>query len=165
VESNNLIKIKEGKMKRIVFAVSLVVLVFGVPALAQTQTESVEQDLINLENDWVGAVDKRDAASIDMLRDRIIADEFIMMFDGSVLTKAQYFEYVKTIKEEILSFAGDEWQVRVYGDAAVVMGRATMKTRSAGKETTNQWRFTDTWVMRAGRWQCVAAHNSTIAQE
>jgi ketosteroid isomerase-like protein len=165
VESNNFIKIKEGTMNRIVFAVSLVALVFGVPALAQTQTESVEQDLINLENEWVGVVVKRDAASIDMLRDRIVADEFIMMFDGFVFTKAQYFEYVKTIKEEILSFVGDEWQVRVYGDAAVVMGRGTMKTRLAGKETTNQWRFTDTWVKRAGRWQCVAAHNSTIAQK
>jgi ketosteroid isomerase-like protein len=156
-------------MKRIAFAVSLVVLVFGIAALAQTQAQpksgSVEQELIKLENEWGEAIVKRDAASIDMLRDRIIADEFIMMFDGSVFTKAQYFEYVKSIIEEILSFVLDEWKVLVYGDAAVVMARGTMKTRLAGKETTNQWRFTDTWVKRAGRWQCVAAHNSTIAQK
>ena len=152
-------------MNRIVFAVSLVVLVFGVAVLAQTQTESAEQELIKLENEWGEAIVKRDAASIDMLRDRLMADEFVMMYDGSVFTKAQYFEYAKSIKEEILSFVMDEWDVRIYGDAAVVMARGTMKTRLAGKETTNQWRFTDTWVKRAGRWQCVAGHNSTIAQK
>jgi len=152
-------------MKRIVLAAGLVILVFGLAILAQTQTESVEQKLIKQENEWGDALVKRDAASIDMLRNRLIADEFIMMFDGSVFTRAQYFEYVETIKEEILSFVMDEWTVRVYGDAAVVMGRGTMKMRLAGKETTNQWRFTDTWIKRAGRWQCVAGHNSTITQK
>jgi len=152
-------------MKRIAFAIGLVVLLLGIGILAQTQTGSVEQELIKLENEWGEAIVKRDAASIDMLRDRLMADEFIMMYDGSVFTKAQYFEYAKSIKEEILSFEMDEWKVRVYGDAAVVMGRGTMKMRLAGKETTNQWRFTDTWVKRAGRWQCVAGHNSTIPQK
>jgi ketosteroid isomerase-like protein len=152
-------------MKRIVLAAGLVILVFGMAILAQTQTERVEQELIKLENEWGEAVVKRDTASIDILKDRLCADEFIMMFDGSIFTKAQYLEYVETIKEEILSFVMDEWKVCVYGDAAVVMARSTMKMRSAGKETTNQWRFTDTWIKRAGRWQCVAAHNSTITQK
>ena len=152
-------------MKRIVLVAGLVILVFGLAILAKTQTESVEQKLIKLENEWGDAVVKRDAASIDMLRNKFITDEFIMMFDGSIFTKAQYFEYVETIKEEILSFVMDEWQVRVYGDAAVVMGRGMMKMRLAGKETTNQWRFTDTWIKSAGRWQCVAGHDSTIVQK
>ena len=152
-------------MHRVVFAVSLVVLVFGVAVPAQTQTESVEQGLINLEKEWGQALVKRDTASIDMIRDRLMADEFIGMNDGFVFTKAQYFEIVKSIKEEILSFEMDEWNVRVYGDAAVVMARGTMKMQLAGKETTIQWRFTDTWIKRDGRWQCVAAHNSTIAQK
>ena len=152
-------------MNRIVFAVSLIVLVFGVAVPAQTQTESVEQGLINLEKEWGQALVKRDTASIDMIRDRLMADEFIGMNDGFVFTKAQYFEIVKSIKEEILSFEMDEWNVRVYGDAAVVMARGTMKMQLAGQETTIQWRFTDTWIKRDGRWQCVAAHNSTIAQK
>lgn len=148
-------------MKHIAIAVCVVGLLFGGIILAQTQTESVEQELIKLENEWGEAIVKRDAASIDML----MADEFIVIYDGSVFTKAQYFELVKSMKEEILSFVMDEWQVRVYGDAGVVMARSTMKTRLAGQETTNQLRFTDIWVKRDGRWKCVAAHNSTIAQK
>jgi ketosteroid isomerase-like protein len=150
-------------MKRIGFAFCVAVLVFGVAILAKTQTESVEQELIKLENEWVEAVVKRDTASLD----RIIADDYIGINDGSVFapTKAQYIEYVKSIKEEILPVVIEEWKVCVYGDAAVVMARVTMKMRLAGKETTYQSRFTDTWVKRAGRWQCVAGHNSTIAQK
>jgi hypothetical protein len=45
------------------------------------------------------------------------------------------------------------------------MARNTYKMRLEGKETTGQIRFTDTWIKRDGRWQCVAAHNSTIAQK
>lgn len=148
-------------MKRIAFAVSLAVLVFGVAVLAQTQTESVEQELIKLENEWGEAIVKGDEALID----RIIADEYIGISDGSVFTRAQYFEYVKSIKEEIVSFEMDEWNVHVYGDAAVVMARVTLKMRSAGKETTNQSRITETFIKRDGRWQCVAGHYSTIAQK
>jgi ketosteroid isomerase-like protein len=148
-------------MKRIAFAVCVVILVFGVGILTKAQSQSVEQELIKLENEWGEAIVKRDAASID----KLMVDEFIAIYDGSVFTKAQYFEFVKSMKEEILSFAMDEWQVRVYGDAGVVMARSTTKTRLAGKETTNQLRFTDIWVKRDGHWKCVAAHNSSIAQK
>jgi ketosteroid isomerase-like protein len=150
-------------MKHISIAVSVAVLVFGVAILAQTQTASVEQELIKLENEWGEAIVKRDMASID----RIMVDDYMGIYDGSVFasTKAQYMESLKSSKEEMLSAVIDDWKVRVYGDAAVVIARVTMKMQSAGKEMTSQSRFTDTWVTRAGRWQCVAGHNSTIAQK
>jgi len=154
-------------MKRIAFAVCMVVLVLAITTLAQLKVTpksgGVEQELIKLENEWGEALVKRDTASFD----RILADDYIGINDGSVFapTKAQYIEYVKSSKEEIISIVIDEWKVRVYGDAAVVMGSITMKMQSAGKEMTYQSRFTDTWVKRAGRWQCVAGHNSTIAQK
>jgi ketosteroid isomerase-like protein len=151
-------------MKRIAIAVSIVGLIFGVAILAQTQTQGVEQELIKLENECMEAVVKHDQASIEKL-DRMLADEFVMTFDGSNFTKAQLFEFIKTREDEILSYEIDEWKVGVYGDAAVVMARNTLKMRSAGKETTSQNRFTDTWVKRDGRWQCVTAHNSTVPQK
>jgi ketosteroid isomerase-like protein len=144
--------------------VSVAGLVFGVAILAKTQTGSVEQELIKLEYEWLEAIVKHDIASIEKL-DRMLADEFIMTSDGSISTKAQYIEFAKSHKEEFLSFVMDEWKVRVYGDAAVVMARSTYKMRLAGKETTYQNRFTDTWIKRDGRWQCVAEHGSTIAQK
>ena len=59
-------------MKRIVFAVGLVVLVFGVAILAQTQTGSVEKELLKLEQEWSAALVKSDLAFLD----KIEADDF-----------------------------------------------------------------------------------------
>jgi ketosteroid isomerase-like protein len=146
-------------MKNIAFAVCVAVLVFGVTILAQTQTESVEQELIRLENEWAAAAVEHDATTID----KIVADDFIdTTSNGTVLTKAQMLEYIKSHKEEVISFVTDEWKVRVYGDAAVVNARNTIKIQFEGKEATKQERFTDTWIKRDGRWKCVAGHYSTI---
>jgi hypothetical protein len=64
-------------MKRIAFAVCVVVLVLAVAAWAQTpaqpKSESVQQELINLENQWVDAVVKLDFAFLD----RVLADDFM----------------------------------------------------------------------------------------
>ena len=64
-------------MKRIAFAVCVVVLVLAVAAWAQTpaqpKSESVQQELINLEYQWVDAVVKLDFAFLD----RVLADDFM----------------------------------------------------------------------------------------
>ena len=102
-------------MKRIAIAVCVVVLVLAVAAWAQTPAQptsgSVEQELIKMETAWGDAWAKRDAASID----RMLADDFMSTgSDGSVMTKAQNLETVKSHKEEISSSVSDEWKVRVY---------------------------------------------------
>ncbi len=153
-------------MKRIAFAVSVVVLVFAVAVLAQTQAEptsgSVEQELIKLENSWNDAIVKHDWAFLD----QILADDYTFTEpDGSVVTKAQFLAGMKS-GERVISFAvADELKVRVYGDAAVVMGCNTEKGQNKGKDTSGQYQWTDTWVKLAGCWQCVAGHGSRITQK
>jgi ketosteroid isomerase-like protein len=149
-------------MKRIAFAVCVVVLVFGVVILAKTQAGSVEQELIKLENEWGDALIKHDPAPID----KMLADDFIgTTSEGTIYTKAQLLEGVKSSKEDIISMVDDEVKVHVYGDAAVMSARNTIKMRVEGKETIFLDRYTDTWVKRDGRWKCVAGHNSTIPQK
>ncbi len=128
-------------MKRIAFAVGLVVLVFGVAILAQTQTASVEQELIK-------------------------ADDFINTdSDGVVKTKAQTMSSLKSGEEVVTSAVNDDFRVRVYGDAAVVTFHFASKSQTKGKDTSVQERITDTFIKLAGRWQVVAEHVSKIAQK
>jgi len=85
LSSNDLIQIKEGKMKRFAFTVGLVVLAFGVSSYAQTKNESVEQELIKLENELNDAWINRDVAPFD----QILADGYMFTDEeGNVLTKA-----------------------------------------------------------------------------
>jgi ketosteroid isomerase-like protein len=147
-------------MKRMAFAVGLVVLVFGVPILAQTET--VEQELIKLENAWADAWIRSDVA----FHDRIMADDYTWTSPwGEVFTKARNLALVKSGDDVITSWVLAEMKVRIYGDAAVVSGCDTIKETYKGEDITSQNRWTHTWVKRSGRWQCVAGHSSEIAQK
>ena len=153
-------------MKRITIAASVVVLILAVAVqaqtLAQTKNGGVEQELIKLENDWADAWIKRDIAFFD----RIMADDYTWTSPwGEVLTKAHNLALVKSGEDVIKSWVLADIEVRVYGDAAVVSGRDTIKETYKGEDVSSQNRWTHTWVKRAGRWQCVAAHSSEIAQE
>jgi ketosteroid isomerase-like protein len=146
-------------MKRIAFAVGLVVLAFGVTILAQTQTGSVEQELIKLENEWADAWVKSDVAFFD----RIMADDYMWTApEGYVNSKADILAIAKSgvITSRVLA----DMKVRVYGDAAVVSGRDTTK-ETYKREYVSSHRWTHFWVKIAGRWQCVAGHSSKIAQK
>jgi len=149
-------------MKRIAIAVSVVGLVFGGVILAQTQTQSVEQELIKLENEANDAWVRRDIVPFD----RILADDYTGTDEeGNVMTKAQELANIKSGAYLSTSAVKDDIKVRVYGDAAVVTGRSTYKGQYKGKEYTSKYRWTDTWVRdNLGRWKCVAFHDSNIAR-
>jgi ketosteroid isomerase-like protein len=128
-------------MKRIAIAVSVAVLVFGVAILAKTQTQSVEQELINLENEWADALVKHDWVFID----RILADDYVTTDpEGNVSTKAQEIAFLKSRESALTPCVHHEMKVRVYGDAAVVTGRSTINETYKGKDFSGNYRWTDT---------------------
>jgi len=123
---------------------------------------SAEQELIKLENEWADAWVKGDVA----FQERIVPDDYTWTSPwGGVSTKADNLALVKSGQDVVFSWVLDDMKVRVYGDAAVVTGRATIKETYKGEDVSGQERWTHTWVKLSGRWQCVAAHSSEIAQK
>ena len=100
-------------MKRIVLAAGLVILVFGLAILAQTQTESVEQKLIKLENERAEAVVKRDAAVV-MGRGTLEADRVYV--NGTIYTVDKAFSKASAmaVKDGRFIFVGDEAGAKAY---------------------------------------------------
>jgi ketosteroid isomerase-like protein len=149
-------------MKSTAIAISVIVLVLTVSASAQPKSESVEQELIELENEWADAWIKSDVA----FHDRIMADDYTWTSPwGEVFTKSRNLVLVKSGDAVITSWVLAEMKVRIYGDAAVVSGCDTIKETYKGEDISSQNRWTHTWVKRSGRWQCVAGHSSEIAQK
>jgi len=153
-------------MKHISIAVCVVVLVFAVAITAQTpgqpKSGSVEQELINLEQEWGDANVKADVAFLD----RILAEDWVFTDpDGVVWTKAQNLAALKSGEDVVTSMVPNDMKARVYGDAAVVTGGNTTKETFKGKDISGLYRWTDTWIKKAGRWQCVATHASKIAEK
>ncbi len=153
-------------MKLIVIAVSVAVLVFAVGTQsqtpAQTKTGTAEQELLKLVQDWMDAEVKADMAFLE----QFIADDCVITDPvGAVWTKAQFLAGLKSGEGVILSSVLDNLTARVYGDAAVVTGRMTSKQTFKGQDISGSYQCTDTFIKKAGRWQCVAIHLSKITQK
>jgi len=151
-------------MKRIAIAVCVVILAFAVAVAAQTTFKprggSVEQELIKLEKEWGDALVKCDVAFLD----RILAEDYMFTSPlGEVLTKAQTLAELKSGEDVVSSVVNHDMKVRVYGDAAVVTGHSTYKEMVQGKDISGEYRWTDTWIKKGSRWQCVADHASSVA--
>jgi hypothetical protein len=125
------------------------------PASLAADQGKVEQELMRLERNWCNADVKNDAAALSA----ILADDHTdVTLTGKVTNKAQNIADLKTDKTTVCDV--DMLQVRVYGDAAVVVGRATVKSATFN----GQYMYTDTYIRRNGHWQCVAAQGTEIKQ-
>jgi ketosteroid isomerase-like protein len=133
------------------------------PAPEPKKGTSVEQELTKLSNQWNDAMAKRDVAALE----RILSDDWISAgFEEGVGTKAQFLADLKSGDYALSSTVVHEMNVRAYGNAAVVITHyTTVKEQYKGKDISGSYRTIDTWVRRAGRWQCVATAGSKIAQK
>ncbi len=148
-------------MKLTLTVVAIIVIVFGITS-GQTTTK-LEQELMQMEHDWSAAYLSHDISVVD----RILADDFIGTDGRGIMTdKKQELEDARSENpnRKVLSEAIDDLKVRIYGDTAVVNGRTTEKIQSGGKEFVVQYRRTDVFVKRNGRWQCVSFHGSRIIE-
>jgi ketosteroid isomerase-like protein len=53
-----------------------------------------------------------------------------------------------------------DMKVVVLGDTAVAHGLWTNKSTTGGKDTSSRSRWTDRFVRRDGRWQCVGSYSA-----
>jgi ketosteroid isomerase-like protein len=153
-------------MKRIMAAISLVSLLNagllhgqGAPP-ASIKKQSVEQELIGLETDWNDALisGNTEALSSMMTDDYMDTDP-----DGRVSTKSENLYALRSGDLRFTSIVNSEYKVHIYGDAAVLNYRSSVKGRFKGSSVGGKYRMTDMWVKRDGRWKCIAAHQSKLS--
>lgn len=121
----------------------------------------VEQEVREMERQLGEALTRLDIAVLDGL----LADDYVFTTSaGEVITKAQAMVDLQSPNLRVELFNHDDIQVRVYGNAAVVIGRSTVKGRLRDQDLSGQYRYTRVYVRRQGRWQIVAAHLSRMAQ-
>src|SRR5262245_40561598 len=105
---------------------------------------------------------RRDVAALD----RILTDDFFITNPAGLFAdKAEYLEGARIDTAVYESVKNYDQVVKVYGDAAIVAGSTTVKGRYEGQEIGGRFRFTNTYVKRQDKWQCVAIHLTRIAQQ
>ena len=109
--------------------------------------------LIRVEQVWLRAVEQHDKAALGC----ILADEFEEAnFDGSLTDRGSLL--ATAAKPSTVHFELSDLHAHVQGDFAYVRGVGG--TRSDDGKFHAKNRFTDIFVYRNGRWQCVAGHES-----
>ena len=85
--------------------------------------------------------------------------------DGRVSNKQQDMASTKAGDLKIESGTMDEQQINVYGDAAIVTWKVTVKGAYKGQDASGQYRGMTVYAKRGGQWQSVASQATRIAQQ
>ena len=122
--------------------------------------KSDQEILIELEQGWNEAFYRKDVAFIES----ILADEFIATYDdGSRGDKARELALAAEFNQQVESSIQDEFTVKIYGDTAVVSFTLRLVGIRQGQRTEITLRYTDVFVLRNGRWQCVSTQSTRVA--
>ena len=120
---------------------------------------SDQQILIQIERDWDAAFLRKDIAVIE----NFLADEFLATYpDGSRGDRAKELSLAAEFNQQIESSSLDEFTIKVYGDTAIVWFSRHLAGPSQGRRLEVTYRYTDVFVWRTGRWQCVASQSTQV---
>lgn len=121
--------------------------------------EEVIQQVLAVEQAWTTAHLQGDVATIE----RLMADDYVKInADGSLTDKATNLATYQPDERFWEVARGDEYDVRIYGDTALVIGRWTARGVNHGERFDYRARFLSVYVKRHGQWQMVAEQSTEI---
>jgi len=112
----------------------------------------VEQQVRQLNDDWVKAMMRRDGETLD----RIMADDFFFTYPLEGDDKAQFIADVTSGDLKIEHITREQISVRVFGSTAVLTARDSASWLYHGRELSGQYKVIKVFTERAGRWQLCA---------
>lgn len=112
----------------------------------------VEQIVRQLNDDWVKAIVRGDAETLD----RVMADDFLFTYPLEGDDKAQFIADVTSGNLKIQHINREQLSVRVFGNTAVLTARDSATWLYHGRELSGQYKIISVFIERAGRWQLCA---------
>lgn len=114
-----------------------------------------EAALIKIEQTWARALEQHDADALAC----VLADEFEDAGTDGQLTDRRA-TLAKAATPRAVHHELSDLHAHVYGDFAYIQGLAA--AIDSQTKTVTRVRFTDIYVFRDGRWQCVAGQESLV---
>lgn len=113
-----------------------------------------------MESDRLQAGVRKDVDAIS----RATADDYMQIdADGNILDKTATLQRIRSSYAQLHATPVDDMVVRLYGNTAVVTGRATPKGTIDGK-ATRPIRYTRVYVRRGGQWRVVLFQQTRVAE-
>lgn len=116
---------------------------------------AISQQLTQMVRDFLAGVPQGDRQVFD----NFFADDVIYTRSAGVtVNKAEILKNigVRAVNEPKATYEADDFTVHPYGEMAVVNFRLIQHNEQDGKQETNYFRNTGTFLKRNGKWQVVA---------
>jgi len=108
---------------------------------------------------WDKAIVRKDRAAIE----QNMSEDFRQIDSaGNVEAKASFVDGLMSPDLQIDPYVVEDFDVRVYGDVALMSGRTRMTGRYQGTPFTSHYRYIDVYVRRQGQWKGVSVQISRI---
>lgn len=131
-------------------------------AMANAQARDPAQDereILRAEAALCGALESGDAP---YLRDALDPRFTLVDSRGTVTNLEQNLQEVRAREPRYETFRNHGQSIRIYGDTAIVIGITSVKGTAGGEAFEADFRFTDRWLHRDGRWLLAASHASRL---
>jgi len=111
------------------------------------------KEVLKLDRDWAGALVRRDTSALE----RVMADDgTITTSKNELFSKAQYLADIISGDLAFRSIDIEGAKARLYGNAALVTGRYTVKGRYKEQEIAGQQRYSNLYVRQQGAWRLLS---------
>ncbi len=129
--------------------VSLAACSVSVTSEQNAQSRAVAQ-LTRQADAWDKAIVRKDRPAIETN----MADDFRQIDgDGDIETKASFVTGLVSPKLTINPYTVEDFEVRLYGDVALLSGRTQMSGSYDGKPFASHYRYIDIYVRTNGDWK------------
>ena len=138
---------------------SFVVLAIGIATARAGAVAHADREILRAEAAICSAFERGDVAYL-----RGALDPRFTLVDsrGTVTNLDQNLDEVEAREPRYEEFRNHGQSIRIYGDTAIVTGITSIKGTAGGEAFAADFRFTDTWLYRDGRWLLAASHASRL---
>ena len=114
------------------------------------------EEILAVGRRWSAALVARDAEALDS----ILADDFLMVWiDGRRIRKADVLAGTAARRTRVDPYTTEDVEIRIYGDTAVVTGRASLKLTLGEQAETSEFSYTNVYVREPTGWRAVSAQS------
>lgn len=128
---------------------------------APANAAAIETEIKMAANDMAAALAKNDAAAVE----KMYTDSYVFVGpDGAVSTGKQRVDSMRSGETKYEALSYDEVTVRSNpeGNGAVLVGRATVKGKTMGRQTDGQFRVTQVWSKTKDGWKVASGQATAI---
>lgn len=132
----------------------------GVGAAVASDRSSEVATLTRLSDDWDKAIVRKDEKAIaeNMAEDFRMIDGY-----GTVEAKTAFVADLVDPKLTIDPYTVEEFDVRIYGDTALLSGRTHMTGKYDGKPFESNYRYIDIYVRKKDTWKIVSVQITKLS--